>query len=194
MFKVNNKNTFFSVSIVDFEQINISSVGAFLSSIIQLLQYKIWTNEPLLEAIREPKNTAYSCQHSSSFVLLWHTKNRSSARVAIFVNLYKYLVSLVKHTACNNYWGFPLIGAIYGCFPVGIYLLKVNNRITRTRCEMCSTLTTWSDVSIVNFEQVNADWLICSKNVFLYSMKIYLYATKIKMKIIWHLTKCIYIQ
>ena len=57
MLKVNNKNTLFSVSIVDFEQINVSSVGAFLSSIIQLLQYKIWTNEPLLKAIREPKNT-----------------------------------------------------------------------------------------------------------------------------------------
>ena len=26
-------------------------------------------------------------------------------------------------------------------FPVGIYLLKVNNRNTRTRCEICSKLT-----------------------------------------------------
>ena len=25
--------------------------------------------------------------------------------------------------------------------PVGIYLLKVNNRITRSRCEICSKLT-----------------------------------------------------
>ena len=26
-------------------------------------------------------------------------------------------------------------------YPVGIYLLKVNNRKTRTRCEICSELT-----------------------------------------------------
>ena len=26
-------------------------------------------------------------------------------------------------------------------FPVGIYLLKINNRNTRTRCEICSKLT-----------------------------------------------------
>ena len=45
--------------------------------------------------------------------------------------------------------------------PVGIYLLKVNNRNTRTRCEICSKLTIktpeWrqrhrSGVFIVNFE------------------------------------------
>ena len=28
-----------------------------------------------------------------------------------------------------------------GKYPVGIYLLKVNNRSTRTRCEICSKLT-----------------------------------------------------
>ena len=27
-------------------------------------------------------------------------------------------------------------------YPVGIYLFKVNNRNTRTRCEICSELTT----------------------------------------------------
>ena len=45
--------------------------------------------------------------------------------------------------------------------PAGIYLLKVNNRNTRTRCEICSELTIktsercqWrrSDVFIVYFE------------------------------------------
>ena len=49
---------------------------------------------------------------------------------------------------------------------VGIYLLKVNNRNTRIRCEICSKLTiktpersqTCSSVSIVNFEQVIAGW------------------------------------
>ena len=48
--------------------------------------------------------------------------------------------------------------------PVGIYLLKVNNRNTRTRCEICSKLTVktperryWrrSSVFIVNFEHIS---------------------------------------
>ena len=51
--------------------------------------------------------------------------------------------------------------------PVGIYMLKVNNGNTRTRCEICSKLTIktperrhWRrfGVFIVNFEQVNVDW------------------------------------
>ena len=55
-------------------------------------------------------------------------------------------------------------------FAVGIYMFKVNNRNTRTRCEICSKLTIkttergtystpCSSVSIVNFEQINADWV-----------------------------------
>ena len=49
-------------------------------------------------------------------------------------------------------------------FPAGIYLLKVNNRNTRTRCEICSKLTIntperrhWrrSCVFIVNFEHIS---------------------------------------
>ena len=48
-------------------------------------------------------------------------------------------------------------------FPVGIYLLKVNTRNTRTRCEICSKLTIktperrWhrSGVFIVNFEHIS---------------------------------------
>ena len=50
----------------------------------------------------------------------------------------------------------------------GIYLLKVNNRNTRRRCEICSKLTKktperrqWR-VSIVNFEHVIAGWGTCS--------------------------------
>ena len=50
------------------------------------------------------------------------------------------------------------------CIPAGIYLLKVNNRNTRTRCEICSKLTIntperrhWrrSGVFIVNFEHIS---------------------------------------
>ena len=42
-----------------------------------------------------------------------------------------------------------------------IYLLKVNNKNTRTRCEICSKLiikTPCSSVSIATFEQANAGW------------------------------------
>ena len=51
----------------------------------------------------------------------------------------------------------------------GIYLLKVNNRNTRTRSEICSKLTIktpkrrqlrHSSVSIVNFEHVIAGGLV----------------------------------
>ena len=34
--------------------------------------------------------------------------------------------------------------------PFGIYLLKVNNRNARTRCEICSKLTTVNSPSIFN--------------------------------------------
>ena len=53
----------------------------------------------------------------------------------------------------------------YSCaFPAGINLLKVNNRSTRTRCEICSKLTIktperryWRrfGVSIFNFEHIS---------------------------------------
>ena len=44
-------------------------------------------------------------------------------------------------------------------------MFKVNNRNTRTRCEICSklTITPCSSVSIVNFEQVNAGWVFSKK-------------------------------
>ena len=37
--------------------------------------------------------------------------------------------------------GFLVKYIMYISFPAGIYLLKVNNRNTRTRCEICSKLT-----------------------------------------------------
>ena len=42
--------------------------------------------------------------------------------------------------------------------PAGIYLLKVNNRNTRARCEICSKLTPCSSVSTVNFKHVMIGW------------------------------------
>ena len=53
----------------------------------------------------------------------------------------------------------------FGPFPAGNYLFKVNNKSTRTRCEICSELTiktperrqAWrrSGVFIVNFEHIS---------------------------------------
>ena len=64
----------------------------------------------------------------------------------------------------------------YNIFPAGIYLLNVNNRNTRTKCEICSKLTIktperrhrpyftpCSSVSIVNFEHVIAGWVAAIK-------------------------------
>ena len=57
-----------------------------------------------------------------------------------------------------------LIQIINFLLPAGIYLLKVNNRNTRTRCEICSKLTLKtpqgrdgrrSGVFIVNFEHIS---------------------------------------
>ena len=58
-------------------------------------------------------------------------------------------------------------------YPAGNYMFKASNRSNRTRYEICSKLTTktpeprqWrrSGIFIVNFEQVNADWVrTCGK-------------------------------
>ena len=61
-------------------------------------------------------------------------------------------------------------------FPAGNYLFKVNNRSTKTRCEICSKLTIktperrdWrrSGVFIVNFEHIShlvLDFLLLTLN------------------------------
>ena len=48
--------------------------------------------------------------------------------------------------------------------PAGNYMFKVNNRNSRTRCEISLKLTTCSSVSIVDFEQVNAGWEGVARN------------------------------
>ena len=54
--------------------------------------------------------------------------------------------------------------SLRGLFPAGIHLLKINNRNTRTRCEICSKLTIktserchWhrSGVFIANFDYIS---------------------------------------
>ena len=58
-------------------------------------------------------------------------------------------------------------GSQHSPLQAGIYLLKVNNRNSSTKCEICSKLTIktpeqcqWrrSGVFIVNFEHINVGW------------------------------------
>ena len=84
-------------------------------------------------------------------------------------------VSIVSRKAVWKWrWCTLILMLIYYIFfPAGIYLLKVNKRNTRTRCETCSKLTIriserrqtsyftlYSSVSTVNFEHVIDDWVI----------------------------------
>ena len=67
---------------------------------------------------------------------------------------------LKKLFVCCQMAAMPRMSNNTEIYPVGIYLLKVNNRNTRTRCEMCSKLTIKtpvrrSGVFIVNFEHIS---------------------------------------
>ena len=69
--------------------------------------------------------------------------------------------------------------SFFEAFPTGICMLKVNNRNTRTRCEICSKLTIkiperrhWrrSDIFIVNFEHISylvLVFLLLTLNIYL---------------------------
>ena len=51
----------------------------------------------------------------------------------------KKMVEFMK--TCDQYPHKFNFDHFLSSFPVGIYLLKVNNKNTRTRCEICSKLT-----------------------------------------------------
>ena len=94
---------------------------------------------------------------------------------------------LLNKSLIENFILCAAILGAYGNNPVGVYLLKVNNKNTRTRCEICSKLTIktpkqsgWplpgflidnfkhisqpcSKFSIVNFEHVIGNWERCSQ-------------------------------
>ena len=50
-------------------------------------------------------------------------------------------------------------------YPVGIYLFKVNNKIIIKMNKIIKYFTPCSSVSIVNFEDVNTDWILYKKKV-----------------------------
>ena len=92
------------------------------------------------------------------------------------------------------------------------YMFKVNNRNTKTRYEICSKLTikaserhqwrrcfhcqlwtyftSWSSVSIVNFEQVNAGWIALSHNGYSINVANCEIFRKIRWLIFCFLTTC----
>ena len=57
----------------------------------------------------------------------------------VFIDFEQLNVGWIEHTISL---GMPYSGkSIYNSVPAGIYMFKVNNRNTRTRCELCSKLT-----------------------------------------------------
>ena len=61
-------------------------------------------------------------------------------------------------------WTLTWKGLIWKTNPAGNYLLKVNNRNTRTRCEICSKLTIKIPercTGVINFEDMIAGWEYC---------------------------------
>ena len=55
----------------------------------------------------------------------------------IVLTCFYFLVLRFEYQVSNQ----VVINCNIPCYPAGIYLLKVNNRNTRTRCEICSKLT-----------------------------------------------------
>ena len=80
--------------------------------------------------------------------------------IASLIILIFIVVAVTRYSSTSP----PSTSLVKQAIPVYNYMFKVNNRNTRTRCEICSKLTikipedTYSSVSFVNFEQVNAGW------------------------------------
>ena len=79
--------------------------------------------------------------------------NKNISVRSLFKTKHNYVISYFMHL----YYVPPCY------FPAGIYLLKVNNRNTRTKCDICSKLTIkipgrhhlrHSGIFIVNFEHI----------------------------------------
>ena len=72
------------------------------------------------------------------------TKTRSVTRSGIFVvEIWRrFLITWQGRSFLSNFVVEILLTIGSHFFPAGIYLLKVNNRNIRTRCEICSKLTT----------------------------------------------------
>ena len=100
---------------------------------------------------------------------IFHTQinvNCNMAAIVIFFLIHAnvYTQKYWKHTCQSLNQVTPLQSSIQTSYPASNYLFKVNNRNTRTRCEICSKLTIktperrqWglSGVFIVSFEHIS---------------------------------------
>ena len=128
-------------------------------------------------------------------------ENVSSNRVTLsllIINCQSLKVTL-------EWWNIDDISKFFciNCYPAGNCMFKVNDRNTRTRCDICSKLTIktpercqWcrrcvllltlnivtpcSSVSIVNFEQANTGWVTTVKYSTIKYSAVTLHVTNIK--------------
>ena len=105
-------------------------------------------------------------------IAFWHNVNQNRCvhpKQPPFFAYVHFLAAVWPIHPSTCFWNVTY----YSPFPAGIYLLKVNNRNTRTKCEICSKLTIktpeqrqsftlCSSVSIVNLEHVIAGWIMNS--------------------------------
>ena len=149
MFKVNNKDTrttlvtsccclycwlwtFFtpysSVSIVNFEQENAVWEGSCSSALSRHDEYKHHPKLVLKKFSLSNKNALIKISIVYNDSELLHL---SSETLGLKATLVLQLLAMFHVKSFLS----------HSIHPVGIYLLKVNNRNTKTRCEICSKLT-----------------------------------------------------
>ena len=120
--------------------------------------FSCWRNLRIIVLYRDLFRTVSNI-YDGAFLRKELTVFNSFLLLAIFLNRFIQMFDKVLNT--------PLI------YPAGIYMFKVNNRNTRARCEICSTIklttetperrhwyTPCSSVSIVNFEHVISGWVL----------------------------------
>ena len=66
-------------------------------------------------------------------------------------------MSFIHRERRQEFTGIPIAISQMDDIPVGNYMFNVNNRNTRTRCEICSKLTIKTP-DRADFEQENANW------------------------------------
>ena len=139
--------------------------------------FKLWTTESswyTLQKHQKALNKGKSKSRKIAQILQAQTHLGPSQSICLkIVDDFKQLtILMLKIFDIILIIPFSLYTSLLG-FSVGIYLFRVKNRNTKTRCDIWSKLTTktperQSSVSIINFQQVNADWdksiQICSIN------------------------------
>ena len=107
------------------------------------------------------ENNYFSVNFPTQPYLILFLFFNSNSKLRLF-QFFRFSTKLIhiyyQNLATKSYWkDLPVCSCIMEgrFFPAGIYLLKVNNRNTKRRCEICSKLTIRSGVFIVNFEHIS---------------------------------------